>query len=205
MEGNSSQPLEVFYCYARKDRALCEELNKHLTGLLRSGLITVWYDGNINPGTAWEAEIEAHLNTARIILLLVSPDFIASDYCYSKEMVRAIERHHAKDARVIPVLLRPVDWTDAPFHGLHGLQVLPSNAQPVTRWPDRDEAFQDIAEGIRRVVTEHPGPHAMIQQAQPKVKVDPPQHMPQETYNVQIVKGKGIIIGSHGKVEFNRK
>src|SRR5216683_3154430 len=110
MERNLSQPIEVLYCYARKDSALCEELNKHLAGLLHSGLITVWYDADISPGAVWEQEIKAHLNTARIILLLVSPDSLSSDYFYSKEMAHAIERHRTKEARVIPVFLRSVNW-----------------------------------------------------------------------------------------------
>ncbi len=89
MERKSS-PIELFYCYARKDRVLRDELDMHLAGLRRTGLITAWYDGAISPGTAWQKEIETHLNTAHVILLLVSPDFISSDYCYSKEMGRAI-------------------------------------------------------------------------------------------------------------------
>ena len=144
-------PINILCCYAHRDRALCEELIRHLAPLLRSGLITVWYDGDISPGTVWEKEIEAHLSTARIILLLVSPDFFFSDYCYSKEMRRAIERQHAKEARVISVLLRPTDWDNTSFSSL---QVLPSNAQPVTLWPDHDEAFEDVAQGIRRVVND---------------------------------------------------
>jgi TIR domain len=151
MERKSPPPLEVFYCYAHNDRIFCEELNKHLAGLLHSGLITVWYDSDISPGTIWEQQINTHLNTAHIILLLVSPDFLASDYCYSKEMVRALERHHRDEARVIPVLLRPVDWTGTSFSTL---QLLPSDARPVTRWSDRDDAFENIAKGIRQVVSE---------------------------------------------------
>ena len=111
-------PIDILCCYAHRDRALCEELMRHLAPLLRSGLITVWYDGDISPGTVWEKEIEAHLSTARIILLLVSPDFFFSDYCYSKEMRRAIERQHAKEARVISVLLRPTDWDNTSFSSL---------------------------------------------------------------------------------------
>src|SRR2546425_5377926 len=130
MERNSQQPLELFYCYARKDRALRNELDIHLTGLRRSGLVTTWYDGEIVPGADWEQEIASHLNTADIILLLVSPHFIQSDYCYSKEMKRAMERHHQRETRVVPILLRPVDWADTPFRHI---QVLPTDALPITR------------------------------------------------------------------------
>lgn len=151
MATNSSQAIKLFYCYARKDHALRDELDVHLAGLRRSGLIAAWYDGEISPGTSWEKEIETQLDTAQVILLLVSPDFIHSDYCYSKEMARAIERHHAEEARVIPILLRPADWIGTPFSTL---QMLPSNTRPVTRWSDRDAAFEDVAKGIRKVVND---------------------------------------------------
>lgn len=149
MERISSLSLELVYCYARKDRALRDELDIHLAGLRRSGLITTWYDGVISPGTAWEQEIKIHLDAAHIILLLISPDFLASDYCYSREMTQAIDRHRRKEAYIIPVLLRPVDWMGTPFSAL---QMLPSNAQPVTRWTNQDDALEDVAKGIRQVV-----------------------------------------------------
>ncbi len=97
----------------------------------------------------WAGEIDQHLNSAQVILLLVSASFLASDYCYDVELKRAMERHEAGEARVIPVILRPVDWHDAPFGKL---QALPRNAKPVTRWTDRDEAFADVARGIRAAV-----------------------------------------------------
>jgi len=151
MATHSSQSITLFYCYARKDRALRDELDTHLAGLRRSGLVTSWYDGEIIAGTSWEEEIENRLNTSDVILLLVSPDFIGSDYCYSKEMKRAMERHRAKEARVVPILLRPVDWTGTPFSQL---QMIPTDARPITLWDDRDAAFADIAKHIRRVVAD---------------------------------------------------
>jgi len=151
MESELTHPLELFYCYTREDRALRDKLDAHLATLRRTGLITAWHDGEIVPGASWEEEIETHLNTADIILLLISPEFIQSDYCYSKEMKRALERHHAKEARVVPILLRPTDWIGTPFSTL---QMLPSDARPVTSWPDRDEALEDVAKGIRKVVND---------------------------------------------------
>ncbi|HEY1352327.1 MAG TPA: toll/interleukin-1 receptor domain-containing protein [Ktedonobacteraceae bacterium] len=142
-------PIKLFYCYAREDQTLRKELGNHLALLRRQGHIREWYDGEILPGNSWEPEIKHQLNRSHIILLLVSPDFIASDFCYCTEMKQAIERHQRGVARVIPVLLRSADCTDAPFSSL---QMLPSNALPVTGAPDRDEAFKDVAEGIRRVV-----------------------------------------------------
>src|SRR5205085_8297896 len=91
------------------------------------------------------------LNTARIIILLISTDFIASDYCYSIEMTRALERHKAGEARVIPIILRPTDLKNSPFSRL---QALPKDAKPITRWKDRDDAFLNVAEGIRQAISD---------------------------------------------------
>ncbi len=143
--------VEIFYCYAHKDDRLRKKLEIHLSLLKQEGLIIGWYDREILAGAEWANEIEAHLNAAHIILLLVSPDFMASDYCYSIEMKRALERHDAKEARVIPIILRPTDWERALFSKL---QVLPTDRKPITRWPDRDEAFLRVAQDIRKVVNE---------------------------------------------------
>jgi hypothetical protein len=149
---STSEPartLEIFYSYAHEDERLRKALDKHLSLLKRDGLITDWYDHQITAGKEWASEILTHLDSAQIILLLISPDFIASDYCYSVEMQRAMERHELGDACVIPIILRPTDWKSAVFGKL---QALPSDGKAVTRWPNRDEAFLNIAEGIRRTV-----------------------------------------------------
>ena len=150
---SESQPnsIEVFYSYSHEDEELRQQLENHLSILRRQGVITDWHYRQIGAGREWEGEIDAHLNAAHVILLLISSDFIASDYCYDVEMQRAMERHEAGEARVIPVILRPVDWEAAPFSHL---QALPIGVRPVTRWEDRDEAFADIARGIRGVVEE---------------------------------------------------
>ena len=189
MEEKSSQPIEIFYCYARLDRTFRDELDAHLAGLHRSHLITSWYDGEIVPGIPWEQEIEKHLNTAHVILLLISADFMKSDYCYSKEMKRAIERHIAQEACVIPILLRPVDFIDAPFSTL---QMLPSNALPITRWLDRDEAFKDVTVGIRRVVD------SLYSQPIAVFTLDQREDLPQESSpNVQTPKSNGKVSHKH--------
>lgn len=151
MTAEAKRPIEVFYSYAREDELLRKELEKHLMLLKRQGQITGWHEQEIGAGVETEVEINKHLNTAQIILLLVSPDYIARDNCYSIEMERALERHKAREARVIPIILRPVNWKDAPFCKL---KALPTDEKPVTRWPDRDEAFLDVADGIRRAVKE---------------------------------------------------
>jgi len=151
MPTESAKSLKLFYCYAREDKALRDELDKHLSGLKREYQIASWSDGEIIPGAEWQKEIDAQLNTANLILLLISTHFMASDYCYGIEMKRALERHEAGTARVIPIILRHVYWGNAPFSKL---QVLPTDAKPVTQWSDRDEAFWDIAIGIRNAIKE---------------------------------------------------
>ena len=144
-------PIRLFYSYAPKDESFRRELEKHLSMLRWQGLIAEWDNRNISAGTEWAREIDSHLNAADIILLLISSDFLASDYCYSIEVKRALERHDAGEARVIPVLLRPVDLEGTSFSKL---QALPTNRKPITKWPKRDDAFLDVVQGIRRVVGE---------------------------------------------------
>jgi len=141
--------IEVFISYAHEDRGFVEELEKHLGILKRQQIISSWYDGNIVPGSEWESQIMQHLNHAQIILLLISVDFINSDFCYSTEMTQAIARHDAGNACVIPILLRPTDWKGAPFDKL---EMLPTDAKAVTRWLTHDDAFEDIVQGIRRAI-----------------------------------------------------
>ena len=139
----------VFFSYADRDQSLRDQLENHLSTLKYRGLITTWHAKEISAGEEPIQQIDIHLNTAHIILLLISANFLASQYCYSREMLRALERHEHGEAQVIPVLLRPVIFTDLPFAKL---QPLPSNGKPVTRWSDRDMAFVDIALGIERLV-----------------------------------------------------
>src|SRR5437016_4713379 len=143
--------ISIFFCYAHEDEEILNKLKRHLWPLQRQGLIAVWHDRDISAGTEWEREISQHLNSAQIILLLVSPDFMYSEYCYGVEMKRALERHERKEAIVIPVIVRPVYWQEAPFGKL---QVLPTDAKPVTSssWHDLDEAFFAVAQEFRRVI-----------------------------------------------------
>ena len=146
---NPPRPLKLFFVYAREDEALLNKLKVHLRPLQREGLIDIWHDRNIVAGTDWKQEISEQMNTADIILLLISADFMASDYVYSTEMEYAIERHERGEARVIPIILRPVLWQNAPFGKL---QALPRDGRPVTLWNNRDEVFLDIARGISGII-----------------------------------------------------
>ena len=145
-------PVNIFFSYAHEDEALLNKLKTHLIPLYREGLIELlWHDRNISAGKEWELEIDTYLNKAQIIVLLVSPDFMASDYCYGVEVKRAIERHDQKEARVIPVILRYAQWKKSP---IGKLQALPTDGKPVKSWQDEDEAFFNVVEGIRKAIEE---------------------------------------------------
>ena len=148
MPAEQEQYIEVFLSYAHEDRRLCDKLKEQLSILERQKLISTWYDGLLQAGQEWNNELRLRLSTAHIILLLVSPAYIASDYCYCREMAHAMKRHHAGEARVIPIILRPVHWQDTPF-GI--LQALPTGGKPVRKWSNIDDAFYDIADNITRI------------------------------------------------------
>jgi internalin A len=143
-----SQAKSIFFSYSHKDEALRDELETHLKLLQRQGIISVWHDRKILPGTEWDGEIDVHLERAKIILLLISADFIASDYCWGKEVNRALELHKKEAATVIPIALRACDWKGAPFSRLQGL---PKDLSPITSYKDRDAAWTNVATGIRAV------------------------------------------------------
>ncbi len=145
----TSRPVDLFYSYSHKDEDLRAELDGHLALLRRRGVLRTWFDRRITAGDDWRNALDEHLKTADIVLLLVSANFLNSDYCHDCEMELALQRHEKGEGVVIPVLVRHVDWEGARFSHLLGL---PTNMRPVTSWQDRDEAWTDVAKGIRRTV-----------------------------------------------------
>jgi ABC-type branched-subunit amino acid transport system substrate-binding protein len=150
-------PVKVFISYAHEDEMLLNELKVHLRPLVRQGLIELCYDRDVSAGTEWEQEIGQYLDAAQIILLLVSPDFLNSEYCYGNELERALERHQRGEVCVIPVVLRPVHHWEAV---LGQLKALPKDALPITdpQWHNRDRAFHSVAEGLHKAVTKLTSP-----------------------------------------------
>ena len=146
-----AKPARIFISYAREDEDFREKLEKQLAILRRQGLIETWHDRRIGAGTEWAGAIDRELEAADIVLLLVSADFLASDYIYDIELKRAMERHEAGTATVIPVILRPCLWQRGDFAKL---VALPRDGEPVTssKWPSQDAALNNVAEGIARVV-----------------------------------------------------
>lgn len=147
----SEEAIKIFYSYSRRDLDMRNTLEDHLSTLRNVGKISTWHDLELEAGTEWEPAILNKLDTADIILLLVSSNFIASKYCYGTELKRAIARHHEGTARVIPVILRSCDWnhSDVPFSKLN---VLPTHAKAITSWTDQEEAFTIVARQIRETV-----------------------------------------------------
>jgi hypothetical protein len=146
----ASASRSAFVSYSQRDEPHRQRLDIWLAQLRRNKLISVWHDRKILPGQEWDREIDKNLESADIVLLLVSPDFLASDYAYGREMLRALERHRSGSATVVPIILRPSDWQNSP---LSSLQALPSQGRPVSSWSNRDQAWLDVVQGLRRLIS----------------------------------------------------
>ena len=166
----TEKPLDIFISYSHRDEDLKEELEVHLSTLKRQGKINPWQDRVLEAGTEWDPQIKAALELAHIILLLITPRFMASDYIHDVELSRAIERHQAGTASVIPIILKPTDLTDTP---IAKLQALPKDAKPITRWEDQDEAFLNVVTGIRRVVDTLNSRRVTVLSTEPAVSLSP--------------------------------
>ena len=145
----TEKPAKVFVSYAHQDREHLDRLEEQLVIMKRDGLIETWSDKALAGGDPWLAEIRAQLDAATVIVLLVSPPFLKSDFCYGVELRRAMERHKDGTARVVPIIVRPCYWMSAPFSVL---QVLPEGAEPISRAGDVDSAWLEIHVALRRLV-----------------------------------------------------
>ncbi len=147
--GINGQPVKLFISYSHRDERYLKRLETQLASLRREGVIADWHDQMIMPGEQWRMAIGHGLESADCVLLLVTPDFIASDYCYTVEMERALQRHREGRALVLPVIVRPADWQHTP---LGELQALPKDAKPVVEWARQDRAWLDVTDGLRRAL-----------------------------------------------------
>lgn len=150
----NKKPVEIFISYTREDEELKKELLKHLSTMIRNGEILVWDDRMIAAGSEWKGQIDEHLEKSDLILLLVSAGFIASDYCWDVELKRAMERHEAGTARVIPIILSETDLKSVPFAKL---QSLPRDRKPVTdpkSWDSHNSAWVNVVEGLRKTISD---------------------------------------------------
>jgi len=147
---NTAGAKKIFFSYSKFDREYLEQLLRHLSVLRRKGKIAAWDDQLILPGEEWDDAVKNQLAQADIILLLISADFLSTDYIWDVEIKTAMERHAQKSAQVVPIVLRPCSWEeDTPFGKLNGL---PSKAKPVSSYSDRDQAWLEVVQGIERLV-----------------------------------------------------
>lgn len=145
--------VKIFISYAHEDEKFKNELITHLSSLKRKSIIELWHDRCINPGMKWKEEIDSNLSNSNIILFLVSADFLASDYCITKEAKQAMEQHDNNQSILIPIVIRPVDWLEEELSRFQGL---PTDAKAISLWPDRDSAWLNVVNGIKKILDEMP-------------------------------------------------
>ncbi len=143
--------IALFFSYSHANEAMRNELEKHFAVMKRNGLIRAWHDRRILPGTEFDSEIMKKLEESNIILLLISADFLNSNYCYDKEMKRALEKHEKGEAVVIPVIIEPCDWKEASFGGLNAL---PKDGKPFSKFSNINDACLEVVEGVKKVISE---------------------------------------------------
>jgi tetratricopeptide (TPR) repeat protein len=182
-----TRPAEVFVSYAHEDESLRDRLVKQLAGLEQEGLIRCWHDRRIGAGREWKDTIEERLNAADLILMLVSDDYMQSEFCRSLEIPRALERHERREARVVPVILRACGWQET---ALAGLQALPTGGKPIADWPSEDAALSDVVRGVRAAVEDSRAP------ALPKVWNVPFRRNPHFTGRGELLAGLRSALNS---------
>lgn len=191
----------VFISYSHEDEAHKDRLLTHLRLLERQGLIAPWDDRQISPAEEWDAAIEARLNRAGLILLLVTANFMKSDYCW-KEMTRAMKRHDAGRAKVLPIFVDHCDWKDAPFGKLQGV---PKDAKPITAYKNPNEAWKEVAQAIRKAVSPKPARRAGGLGELHGVPSLPDKFVPRPEYSKPLKekllagKGKAVAVTARGK------
>ncbi len=155
--------MKAFISYSHRDSEALKRLHVHLASLKREGRIQAWYDRDILAGDDLDAEIKEQLEDCELFLLMVSPDFLASEYCVETEMSRALERHDAREARVVPIIIEPCDWTNSP---LRALKAVPLDGKPVSEWTNQNTAYLNVIQELRRILDQEPPAPA------PDAKVD---------------------------------
>jgi hypothetical protein len=145
-----STKVKLVYSYAREDEKLRDKLQVRLEPLQQEGKLDQWYDRHTLAGTPWHEMIQKRMREADIIVLLISDDFMASKYVQDHELPLALERHESGEALVIPVLVRPTSFWEHSM--LAKIEALPRDGKPVTTWENEDEAWSDVARGLKNAV-----------------------------------------------------
>lgn len=139
----------VFFSYSHADESYRDELEKHLAVLKRQGIIDTWHDRRIAAGDDLHGKIDQELERANVVLLLVTSNFLASDYCYDVELARALQRHRAGEAKVIPVIVHPCDWKNSP---LGFLRATPQDGRPISKFPNVHDGYHQVVEDLRNAL-----------------------------------------------------
>ncbi|UWR38632.1 toll/interleukin-1 receptor domain-containing protein [Sulfitobacter sp. W074] len=163
--------MRAFISYSHRDKGALERLHVHLKNLIRDGHIETWYDRDILAGSGLDAEIERELEAADLFLLIVSPDFIASDYCVEREMKRALERHAAGNARVVPIIVEECDWKA--MGDLRQLKAVPTDGKAISEWANPNTAYLNVVQELRRIIEIERAP-ASVAKVAPEPEAVPP-------------------------------
>lgn len=147
--GRTPKPVKIFISYAHKDEKFKDELELHLKILQRRGIIETFSDREVRPGEVWESEISAKLLEAEIVLFLISPDFVGSDYMWDGEVKSALNRYWKDTLVIIPILVRPADIKGL---DIDRFQALPTNGKAISQWADRDEAWISVTQGLQETI-----------------------------------------------------
>lgn len=144
-------PVNIFISYSHVDTKYCEEFKKHMIGLERSGLAKPWTDHKISPGEKLDEKISDSIRNTDIMLLLVSVDFLNSDYCMSHEFKKALEKQNKEGKPIIiPIITRACDWKG--IDEIKVLKALPTDGQSISSFRDPDQAYVEIVNSLRKII-----------------------------------------------------
>lgn len=178
---------KLFFSYSHKDESFRDELEIHLSILKRQGIIDTWHDRRIDAVSRVNNEISKELESSDIILLLVSPYFLDSSYCYDIELKRALEKQKIGEATVIPIIVNPCEWLQSP---LKDLMAVPNDGKPISKFPNQHDAFLEITTAIRNIA-EKISPTAATNVIQTPTKINTnlaPTHPAPRSSNLRIKK-----------------
>lgn len=147
--------MKAFISYSHADERTLERLHKHLAMLQREGTLSTWVDHEILPGANLDDAIRQELDSSDLFLALVSPDYLASNYCYEKEFEYALEKSRDGSIRVVPIIAEPSDWLSSP---LRQFMALPKEGKPISEWTNANNAYLDVVTGLRRLLVPAPAP-----------------------------------------------
>lgn len=142
--------MKAFISYCHADEVMLQRLHVHLANLKREGLIAEWTDEEIPAGGNLDTHISESLNTSQLFICLVSPDYIASNYCYEKEFGTAHKMEIEGKITIVPIIVEPCDWKSTPFGKI---KALPKDGKPVAEWTSPNSAFTDVAQELRKLLT----------------------------------------------------